>query len=210
LLGVKLFYSFVRYLAKIQLMKASVLMFTAAPNSEGKQTFPCHWSVPALPHLAVALLRYGLASLPACRACVPLQTPPRKLGQQRRDLKYPSCPLDVLLFSFSYLMGKNPGKYKKKDSSFFTTQFLFSFLLIVTLAAIARFWPRLTLLSHHLPLSRQLSTSIKMSNHSKELEVAELAVQRATVLTKKVFHEKAKGTLSKDDKSPSYQEKLPR
>jgi 3'(2'), 5'-bisphosphate nucleotidase len=41
-----------------------------------------------------------------------------------------------------------------------------------------------------------------MSTYSKELEVAELAVQRATLLTKKVFHEKAKGTLSKNDKSP--------
>lgn len=41
-----------------------------------------------------------------------------------------------------------------------------------------------------------------MSTYSKELEVAELAVQRATLLTKKVFHEKAKGTLSKDDASP--------
>ena len=41
-----------------------------------------------------------------------------------------------------------------------------------------------------------------MSTYSRELEVAELAVQRATLLTKKVFHEKAKGTLSKDDKSP--------
>ena len=41
-----------------------------------------------------------------------------------------------------------------------------------------------------------------MSTYSKELEVAELAVQRAAILTKKVFHEKAKGTLSKNDKSP--------
>ena len=41
-----------------------------------------------------------------------------------------------------------------------------------------------------------------MSTYSKELEVAELAVQRAALLTKKVFHEKAKGTISKDDKSP--------
>ena len=39
-------------------------------------------------------------------------------------------------------------------------------------------------------------------HYSKELGVAELAVQRATLLTQKVFHEKAKGTLSKDDKSP--------
>lgn len=36
----------------------------------------------------------------------------------------------------------------------------------------------------------------------KELEVAQLAVQRATILTKRVFHERAKGTVSKDDASP--------
>lgn len=36
----------------------------------------------------------------------------------------------------------------------------------------------------------------------KELKVAQLAVQRAAILTKAVFHEKAKGTVSKDDKSP--------
>jgi 3'(2'), 5'-bisphosphate nucleotidase len=41
-----------------------------------------------------------------------------------------------------------------------------------------------------------------MSTYSKELQVAELAVQRAAILTKKVFHEKAKGTVSKDDASP--------
>ncbi|CAK7243143.1 MAG: 3'(2'),5'-bisphosphate nucleotidase [Sporothrix thermara] len=38
--------------------------------------------------------------------------------------------------------------------------------------------------------------------YAKELQVAQLAVQRAAILTKKVFHEKAKGTVSKDDKSP--------
>ncbi|TPX13751.1 uncharacterized protein E0L32_005954 [Thyridium curvatum] len=41
-----------------------------------------------------------------------------------------------------------------------------------------------------------------MSQYAKELEVAQLAVQRAAILTKRVFHEKAKGTVSKDDKSP--------
>ncbi|MCJ1319926.1 hypothetical protein MMC15_005262 [Xylographa vitiligo] len=39
-------------------------------------------------------------------------------------------------------------------------------------------------------------------SYSKELRIASLAVQRATILTQKVFHEKVKGTLSKDDKSP--------
>jgi 3'(2'), 5'-bisphosphate nucleotidase len=69
-------------------------------------------------------------------------------------------------------------------------------------AAITKFWSRLSLLSHHLPSSKIYFSTTKMSNYSKELEVAELAVQRAALLTKKVFHEKAKGTISKDDKSP--------
>ena len=39
-------------------------------------------------------------------------------------------------------------------------------------------------------------------SYSQELNVALLAVQRAAILTKRVFHEKAKGTTSKEDKSP--------
>ncbi|MCJ1412110.1 hypothetical protein MMC19_006202 [Ptychographa xylographoides] len=39
-------------------------------------------------------------------------------------------------------------------------------------------------------------------SYAKELRVASLAVQRATILTQKVFREKVKGTVSKDDKSP--------
>ncbi|KAJ5495933.1 3(2)-5 -bisphosphate nucleotidase HAL2 [Penicillium diatomitis] len=38
--------------------------------------------------------------------------------------------------------------------------------------------------------------------YQQERYIAELAVQRATLLTQKVFFEKAKGTVSKDDKSP--------
>ena len=57
---------------------------------------------------------------------------------------------------------------------------------------------RLVQLSAHL-----LSvTPVTTMSYSQELKVAELAVQRAAILTKKVFNEKAKGTLSKDDKSP--------
>lgn len=40
------------------------------------------------------------------------------------------------------------------------------------------------------------------TSYDKELHIAALAVQRAALLTKRVFHEKAKGTTSKDDKSP--------
>ncbi|EEU41064.1 uncharacterized protein NECHADRAFT_103553 [Fusarium vanettenii 77-13-4] len=38
--------------------------------------------------------------------------------------------------------------------------------------------------------------------YASELQIAQLAVQRATILTKRVFHEKAKGTVDKNDKSP--------
>lgn len=41
-----------------------------------------------------------------------------------------------------------------------------------------------------------------MSDYSKELHIALLAVQRATLLTKSVFHSHAKGTLDKADASP--------
>ena len=75
-------------------------------------------------------------------------------------------------------------------------------LAILMLAGILKFQTRLSLISHHLPPYAHSTTTVKMSTYSKELEVAELAVQRATLLTKRVFHEKAKGTLSKDDKSP--------
>lgn len=39
-------------------------------------------------------------------------------------------------------------------------------------------------------------------DYSRELHVALLAVQRASILTKAVFHQNAKGTLNKSDKSP--------
>lgn len=59
-------------------------------------------------------------------------------------------------------------------------------------------------LSHPRPLSAQggFRTLNMSSSYAKELLVAQLAVQRATILTKRVFHEKAKGALSKSDKSP--------
>lgn len=62
---------------------------------------------------------------------------------------------------------------------------------------------RLSQLSVHLSSIRffSLGPTITMT-YSQELKVAELAVQRAAILTKKVFNEEAKGTVSKDDQSP--------
>jgi len=93
--------------------------------------------------------------------------------------------------------------HKRKSSSLLSRRILLVSLLIIIVASLTRFWPRLPFLSHHLnPLSKAFFGTVKMAPYAKELEVAQLAVQRAAILTKKVFHEKAKGTLSKDDKSP--------
>ena len=99
-------------------------------------------------------------------------------------------------------MTKSPRTSIRNTPGLRTRHVLLLSLIVVTLAALGKFWTRLSLVSHQLPSSKALFTTVKMSTYSKELEVAELAVQRATILTKKVFHEKAKGTLSKDDKSP--------
>lgn len=66
-----------------------------------------------------------------------------------------------------------------------------------------RFLARLRLLSEHIspPKAPRYST-MSSSAYSKELHIALLAVQRATILTKSVFHSHAKGTLSKSDASP--------
>lgn len=63
---------------------------------------------------------------------------------------------------------------------------------------------RLVQLSGHF-LNRaasSLATMVVSPRYERELQVAELAVQRAAILTKRVFHEKAKGTVDKNDKSP--------
>ena len=63
---------------------------------------------------------------------------------------------------------------------------------------------RLALFLRPLSSSKAFSSGSPsgMSAYRRELRVAELAVQRAVILTQTVFGEKAKGTLSKDDKSP--------
>ena len=71
-----------------------------------------------------------------------------------------------------------------------------------TTARLASFVPnRLIQLSGHF-LGRHRSTMASTIDYSRELQIAQLAVQRAAILTKKVFHEKAKGTVDKNDKSP--------
>jgi 3'(2'), 5'-bisphosphate nucleotidase len=76
-------------------------------------------------------------------------------------------------------------------------------ILVAILAVVIKLAPRLSLLSGQFrPFSSPLIVRMKTSSYSKELEVAELAVQRATLLTKAVFRTKVKEILSKDDRSP--------
>lgn len=86
------------------------------------------------------------------------------------------------------------------------------FLLALVILAVSLLAPsllsrsiaRLSHVKHHfcpqLPLNRTLHTP-RMA-YEKELEVALLAVQRASMLTKTVYSSHSKGTLSKSDSSP--------
>ncbi|KAK3648351.1 3'(2'),5'-bisphosphate nucleotidase [Elasticomyces elasticus] len=85
---------------------------------------------------------------------------------------------------------------------------LLTLLISLTILAFSLFnttslLPRLRLLSSHiLPASFYSTTTTTMTSYDHELNVALLAVQRATLLTKSVFHSHAKGTLNKSDASP--------
>ncbi|KAF1911424.1 hypothetical protein BDU57DRAFT_524544 [Ampelomyces quisqualis] len=94
-------------------------------------------------------------------------------------------------------------------------------LLALLILAISLFFPsllsrgasrRLTQLTSHIfpsPTTNRAASSILPTNrplpkmgYEKELEVALLAVQRASILTKTVYSSHSKGTLSKSDSSP--------
>ncbi|KAK4241514.1 hypothetical protein C8A03DRAFT_12261 [Achaetomium macrosporum] len=81
-------------------------------------------------------------------------------------------------------------------------------VLILAILTNTTILPRLNLIFNHLArrtsttTTTTTTTTTMTSIYARELEVAQLAVQRAAILTKRVFHEKAKGTVSKDDKSP--------
>lgn len=88
----------------------------------------------------------------------------------------------------------------------FTLLSLSAFILAASL--LPSLLPRFRLLSSHIPFPYSDTTTISRphsmasSEYAKELNIALLAVQRATLLTKSVFHSHAKGTLNKQDASP--------
>ncbi|KAJ5716167.1 hypothetical protein N7493_008078 [Penicillium malachiteum] len=80
------------------------------------------------------------------------------------------------------------------------SRFLLFSTLILALSVVFKARSRLSLLypSFITPPPTYHTTM----SYTQERYIAELAVQRASILTQKVFFEKAKGTVSKDDKSP--------
>ena len=97
------------------------------------------------------------------------------------------------------------------------TLFILGILLSILAPSFPTLFNRLTLLRAHLSpltfkLNRSFTTTTVISqqqqsptmaaNYSQELHIALLAVQRASLLTNSVFHNNAKGTLSKSDASP--------
>lgn len=80
---------------------------------------------------------------------------------------------------------------------FLQAGFILILAILIPLAVIPRFFPSL------LPqAAMSFSPAAATAMYARELYVAQLAVQRAAILTKRVFHEKAKGTVDKNDKSP--------
>lgn len=99
----------------------------------------------------------------------------------------------ALVFSISTL-------YMRRYFSTFTTSVALLSLIILASSLLPAFLPRLHLLSRQL--TRTFTTTPPAMSYDRELNIALLAVQRATLLTKSVFHSHAKGTLSKSDASP--------
>ena len=96
-----------------------------------------------------------------------------------------------------------PSTLKSKTSVVFLISLV---ILALSIFAPTTILPRLRLLTTHFrPFTTTTTTTATMASsgpYAHELNVALLAVQRATLLTKSVFHSHAKGTLSKNDASP--------
>lgn len=98
----------------------------------------------------------------------------------------------------------SPKTQKKTAFYIFTTSLIVLILAtLFTTSAPALALSRLRLFSSHLPKPFTTTTppTAKMS-YAKELLTAQLAVQRASLLTRRVFADSAKGTVSKSDASP--------
>lgn len=96
-----------------------------------------------------------------------------------------------------------PGIFRSKTSIVFIVSL---FILAFSFLTPTSILPRLRLFTSHFTPAQlrpiTTNTPTTMASYAQELNIALLAVQRATLLTKSVFHSHAKGTLSKNDASP--------
>jgi 3'(2'), 5'-bisphosphate nucleotidase len=107
------------------------------------------------------------------------------------------------------MKGRPSSKYDRKHSAGIAVVLVFS-VAVLALSVALTFSSRLSLFKQQLRKASVTHRSsaglpkifIPKMAYERELEVALLAVQRATILTKRVFHEKAKGIQSKEDRSP--------
>ncbi|CEJ91730.1 Putative 3'-phosphoadenosine 5'-phosphatase isoform A [[Torrubiella] hemipterigena] len=125
-------------------------------------------------------------------------------GRSTRSSRYPSYSIFLLLSATAILLAAVFLPHLSTSYTPFLSNFLSATDKTASPAAkvASSLLPRrLVQLSGHF-LNRNHATMVVSPPYTKELEIAQLAVQRAAILTKRVFHEKAKGTVSKDDKSP--------
>ena len=90
-------------------------------------------------------------------------------------------------------------------SRFFPLALVILAFSIINPSLLSRSVARLSQLKQHIhpaTLYTNASRSIHTMAYEKELEIALLAVQRASILTKSVYSSHSKGTLSKSDSSP--------
>lgn len=102
-------------------------------------------------------------------------------------------------------MVNSTKKTKSSPRSINPTLIVFAILILafsVFVAIPGRFQISLIALSKRLYRGYHHSPTMRLPLYERELQVAELAVQRATLLTKRVFHDTNKGETSKDDTSP--------
>lgn len=80
-----------------------------------------------------------------------------------------------------------------------TVKILLVSIAILAISLLPAVRPRLSLLARHLRTSHSSTMS---TSYSHELQIALLAVQRASILTQAVYNTTAKGTVNKSDHSP--------